>query len=335
MVLYSVSSLLSLRLAVSGIFISFVRMSMLGLWVGIELNFLGAICYIRGTSIDEGERRIKYFVVQVLGSCFLVIGFLISVNSFFRRIVLNIIILGVILKLGLFPFHFWVPAVISGLSWIGCFIVSTLQKAVPFWLLRNACLTPFKLGVIEILACVTRLVGCLGGLGVLSYRVLLGYSSLVNLGVITILCCINQFIFYFIVYRLLNLFVMFSLYKIRVFSFIDLIKDSIKRRLDVIIWISLYFFSLAGLPPFSGSVLKVNFLLNCWNFFPLGCVVCVLSSAISLYFYTRVVLALFIFWGKRSSKENIFNLIRFSWLRILRFIVNIAVGLIFFLSQGL
>lgn len=63
-------------------------------------------------SIRTSESIIKYFLVQARGSGMFVISFVISQ----RALRINILTLGIMMKLGLFPFFQWVPAVILSLS---------------------------------------------------------------------------------------------------------------------------------------------------------------------------------------------------------------------------
>lgn len=338
MVVFSrISSFISLIITSLGVIISVTRLSVLGLWVGAEINFLGAVCFIRGVRVKERESVIKYFIVQVLGSCFIILGFLIIVNYSFVLIVKLIVLIGALIKLGVFPFHFWVPSVMSGLCWSSCFVVSVVQKFIPLWVVSNLLLRSNELRILEILSSITCVVGCLGGLGVLRYRVLLAYSSLVHLGFLLILSCIDSssFLIYISFYFLLNACLIRSFWKLRVFSFIDTIKENKNNFVVEIWWTSLYFFSLSGLPPFSGCVLKVFFVLRSWNFIMVGCVLCILSSVISLYFYLRVVMRILIYWGKRSSVVFIKRLNSNYGLGRVRAFVNVGIGLMVFLIVGL
>lgn len=49
--------------------------------------------------------------------------------------------------------------------------------------------------VIEFSACLTGLVGCIGGIGVLQFRVLLAFSSIVHLGYMVFICLIGWDVF--------------------------------------------------------------------------------------------------------------------------------------------
>ena len=105
-VLFRVSSLMSFRCLLAGVLVSLRSVGLLGLWVGIELNFLGAIGYLSGISGEESESVIKYFVVQVLGSCLIVLGIIMILNFRILRLAEGAILGGVLIKLGVFPFHF-------------------------------------------------------------------------------------------------------------------------------------------------------------------------------------------------------------------------------------
>lgn len=87
---------------------------LLGIWICIELSFFGFIPILNGKRVCENESAVKYFVIQRIGSGFLLIRFLlISSQSNFYVIDLSIggfinfiIITGFFVKLGVFPIHF-------------------------------------------------------------------------------------------------------------------------------------------------------------------------------------------------------------------------------------
>lgn len=327
------SRIVSLLFSVVGVIISFIRLNLLGVWVGMEIRFLSVICFARGFNVEESERIIKYFVIQVLGSCICGLGFLISVNIMQISFSQFFILIGLIIKLGMFPFHFWVAPVVRKLSWAGSGRVLFIQKLVPLWILRNYLVLFKDLSRLEFLCCLTSLVGCLGGLGVLNYRVLLAFSSVQNLGPIVLLCCAQELYLwvYVLVYILIGGFLMLRLWKMGIYGFQDLIKEKRCDGVNNVWWISFYLFSSAGLPPFTGCVIKVALLAGCWNLMPLGRRVCILSSCISLFFYLRVVLVFVVNWGKRLFFLD-FKVFRGSIIiGGLRLIINLAIGFISFL----
>jgi len=97
--------------------------SPVGIWFAIEVNFFGAVSLFSGKRSVETDSTIKYFMSQALGSGLLFIGILLSLRSFVEAEneligVLGgvFLLIGLNIKIGLFPFHFWVPRVISGCS---------------------------------------------------------------------------------------------------------------------------------------------------------------------------------------------------------------------------
>ncbi len=69
------------------------------------------------------ESSMKYFVVQAVGRGVLLLGavsfFQLGNFSFF------LLVVGLIIKLGLAPFHWWIPAVMGGVDWVPCFALGT------------------------------------------------------------------------------------------------------------------------------------------------------------------------------------------------------------------
>lgn len=59
----------------------------------------------------------------------------------------------------------------------------------------NLILESYLQQVVEFSACLTGLVGCVGGIGVLQFRVLLGFSSMVHLGCMIFICLVRWDVF--------------------------------------------------------------------------------------------------------------------------------------------
>lgn len=80
----------------------------------------------------EAESTAKYFLMQAAGSAVLLFGVLLNlvivgivyVTPYLTlEIPLIVICLGMMMKVGLVPFHFWLPSVIRGLTWEACFLL--------------------------------------------------------------------------------------------------------------------------------------------------------------------------------------------------------------------
>ena len=87
--------------------------------MGLEINRLSFIpLIIYSQFIMETERALKYFLVQAFGSGLLLFRVFFYIMSCYypsyRAASLYIMVFSLIVKLGIVPFHFWLPHVIGG-----------------------------------------------------------------------------------------------------------------------------------------------------------------------------------------------------------------------------
>nr|UFQ88368.1 NADH dehydrogenase subunit 2 [Caulobothrium sp. LRP 10376] len=99
--------------------------NLLSFWVFLELcgmSLIPAFFYSSNSSLQGFySSLLSYVVMSGLSSVFLVSGIIISDLYFF-------IVLGFIIKFGLFPFSLWVYRVFSGSNWVFIFLLSVVMK---------------------------------------------------------------------------------------------------------------------------------------------------------------------------------------------------------------
>lgn len=76
----------------------------MGVWLGIELNLFGFLIIINPEGCCVAQGRIKYFIAQRIGSMLILFGFF-CVSQMFNRVGRLILVGGILLKAGVFPFH--------------------------------------------------------------------------------------------------------------------------------------------------------------------------------------------------------------------------------------
>ena len=92
-------------------------------WLGLELNLFSFLPFLADEKRQQGAERVcKYFMVQVIGSLIFLFGVAIWHGLRF---------LGLLVKAGRAPVHFWFPAVVSGVSWARGLVLITWQKLAP------------------------------------------------------------------------------------------------------------------------------------------------------------------------------------------------------------
>ena len=102
-------------------------------WALFDLSTIFLIPYLASQDVLNFEgglfkRTGMYFVVQFLGSALILYSIIVKWFTGSALYVEWVLIFGFIIKLGLFPFHFWVPRVFKHLSYGGIFVVGAVQK---------------------------------------------------------------------------------------------------------------------------------------------------------------------------------------------------------------
>lgn len=336
--------------ATAGVFGALFRKGSFGVWFMMECSFAGVICFLSGVRIEENERGIKYYVFQVLGSLFLFFR-LVSVCRVGLTSTLQIryfsFYISFCIKLGLFPFHFWVPAVIGLCSWTGCFIVGWLQKISPLWILR-LCGIPFDFRAgFEVRVLGSVLIGAVCGVGVHQYRNLLGYSSLVHGGWLVELALCSQFglLAYIGVYGLALGILIYKINWYGLNSWED--HSNLCSERGFFSWdnelvkmgVFIDWASLAGFPPLLGRVGKILGVYFIYPTYPVVAIILTLRSMISFIYYFRIISNSLISVGKGIWLTNWSrNKLSLSFRRVvhsLRWVFRVFGGIILFILTGI
>uniref|UniRef100_UPI0030FF274F NADH dehydrogenase subunit 2 n=1 Tax=Phyllodoce medipapillata TaxID=868040 RepID=UPI0030FF274F len=281
-----------------GLFISLCSSSWLYVWMGLEINLISFIPIMMSShTMMETESALKYFMVQAFGSGLLLFGVFFYMMSCYMNIGiapgLFIIVFSLMVKLGMVPFHFWLPHVMGGSSWMTCMMLSVVQKISPMFVLFN--LMSFYNMYLALICGFGSLVGGLGGLNQSQLRFILAYSSIGHMGWM-MMCSMfsySLFIIYFLVYSLINISIMtiMNYYNLKILSMMNM------NNISSFYFISLgfMFMSLAGLPPFLGFYPKMVVLSMSMSFDCMYVVfMLVLGSLMNIFYYLNIFFNLYL-----------------------------------------
>nr|WNO19568.1 NADH dehydrogenase subunit 2 [Tonna galea] len=309
----------------------------LGIWAGLEINLIGFLpLLVYQKSIMESESAVKYFVVQAIGSSFLIFGSLMMYSMSFTWEVINsdyfVNILGFVMmssglciKLGLFPFHFWLPSVMAGLPWITCLLLATWQKLAPIFLMVSL----FELSssywfIISLcfMSSGSALMGGFGGMNQTQIRALLAYSSIGHLGWILFALLHGEWVMktYLAIYILISLCMFSSLW----FSDSSIMKnlDNLKSSMYIQLSIMLMLLSLGGLPPLLGFISKWLVIMNSVSgAYMMFVFILIMGSLMSLFYY----LSLFFSMSLSSMKSYSLINLRYGYNNFLLLAVSLNV----------
>nr|YP_006576444.1 NADH dehydrogenase subunit 2 [Solecurtus divaricatus]AEV94338.1 NADH dehydrogenase subunit 2 [Solecurtus divaricatus] len=300
-VMVSPSLIVFAGVSVLGVVLVIMSSGLLGMWLCLELGFFGFIPILNGKSVGENESASKYFVVQSVGSGVLLVGLILVSGEFFlvgggmmwQHMTNLMMVVGLMIKLGVFPMHFWFPSVMGSASWLSCFWLSVVQKVGPFWVLGGLGFSGWVLGSLGFMLVCTSLVGAFGGLAQVQFRPLLAYSSLGQTGWMGLVSILSSelFLYYMILYSGLLVGLLYGLNAINSYSFFSVPGWNLGKGLFFWIFGCSFFISLSGLPPLAGSALKLVGVLTIVDKYYFYVVVLIGSSMISLYYYLSVFIS--------------------------------------------
>ena len=349
-----------LQSSVLGMMLMAAAKDLFVIFLGLELMSISfyILAGMNRKKLNANEASLKYFLLGAFATGFIVYGIALIygsaqttsidfITTHFAELTKNLLfVAGVLLfligfsfKIAAFPFHMWVPDVYEGSPTTVAALFSTGGKAAAFsailatlFALFNGpngnLFTPY-LAVISVLS---MFYGSIVAIAQDNIKRMLAYSSISHAGYLAIgLAAGNHdavagIVFYLAAYTFMNL---------GAFGIISLIEGKDETNLNINSYaglanrkpllaalLSILMFALAGIPPFAGFFGKYYIFIaaikaNLTWLAILG----VLSSAISVYFYLRIVVLMYFKTSENdfaieSSNSSIFAII-FSVLVII------------------
>uniref|UniRef100_A0AAU6QGD4 NADH-ubiquinone oxidoreductase chain 2 n=1 Tax=Aurospio banyulensis TaxID=3050091 RepID=A0AAU6QGD4_9ANNE len=251
-------------------------------WMSLELNMISFLPLIASSSwFQESEGALKYLLFQALGSSFILLG---TMTTFLYSLSL----IGLLIKLGAAPFHFWFPSVMKSLAWPAASLLMTWQKIAPLLVIMSS--FSFSSATLSAVGMISALTGGLGGLNQSHFRPMLAYSSIGHMGWMIALMTYSPFISS--TYLFFYIFISIPVLYFSAFLNIQSIKKG-KNSSSYILALCLLptILSLSGLPPFLGFAPKIFALLAVYSI-PIS-IILIFGSLLNLSYYLNFFFSLY------------------------------------------
>nr|YP_010947164.1 NADH dehydrogenase subunit 2 [Petrodromus tetradactylus]WGO62091.1 NADH dehydrogenase subunit 2 [Petrodromus tetradactylus] len=267
-------------------------------WLGLEMNLFAIIPLIINPHTPRSiEGATKYFLMQALASMILMMAIMLNFMKSGQLSIMNItdplasflITLAILTKLGMTPFHFWVPEVVQSTTLTTGAILLTWQKLAPLAILYQI-IPSIDHNILLSCAIASIMVGGWGGLNQTQLRKIMAYSSIAHMGWMSAIIIYNPMItlFNLMLYITLTL-TLFILFILNRSSTLISLATSWNKAPILTVTALVTLTSTGGLPPLSGFAPKwliIQELTKNENLIiPLTMA---MLSLLNLYFYMRL-----------------------------------------------
>nr|AAK30352.1 NADH dehydrogenase subunit 2 [Lyciasalamandra luschani luschani] len=283
-------------------------------WMGLEINTLAIIPLMTKTHHPRGtESATKYFLTQAAASGLILFSTTINAWTLGEWTITNlnpmpstILTIALAMKLGIAPFHLWLPDVMQGLNLMTGLILSTWQKLAPMALLIMVS-HQLNCNLLMLMGILSTIVGGWGGLNQVQMRKIMAYSSIAHLGWMIMILAFSPTL------TILNLIIYIILTTSMFVMMINLYSTNINKlatswlktpTLSALMMITLM--ALGGLPPTSGFLPKWLIIQEMTKqHMSLMSTAMAMSALLSLFFYLRLSYAISLTTAPNMSNSNL------------------------------
>nr|QHI40045.1 NADH dehydrogenase subunit 2 [Dicrostonyx groenlandicus] len=284
---------------IMGPIITMLSSNLFTMWVGLEMNLLALIPLMMNKSNPRSmEAATKYFLTQATASMILLMSIIMNFKQLglwtfqpeTKDIIMTTTFVSLTIKLGLAPFHSWLPEVTQGIKPNVGLILLTWQKVAPLTVLFQyyELMNP----KILIMSAITSvLIGAWNGLNQTQTRKIMAYSSIAHMGWMISILPYNPTLttLNLLIYILMTtpMFMIFHTHSFTSISSMSLMWNKMPMALPMM---SLILLSTGGLPPLTGFLPKwaiITELLKNNNI--ILSTLMAMTALINLFFYTRLI----------------------------------------------
>nr|QKE47142.1 NADH dehydrogenase subunit 2 [Prometheomys schaposchnikovi] len=269
------------------------------MWIGLEMNLLALVPLMTNKPTTRStEAATKYFLTQATASMILLFSILINFKQLgswtfqpeTSNIIMTMTFISLAIKLGLAPFHSWLPEVAQGVTLTVNLILLTWQKIAPLSIMSQfyELMNP---NLLILSATVSVLIGAWNGLNQTQMRKIMAYSSIAHMGWMISILSYNPSL------MILNLLIyitmttsMFVILRAHSFTSITSVSLMWNKMPMATPMMSLILLSTGGLPPLTGFLPKWVIITELTkNSNLMLATVLAMTALINLFFYTRLI----------------------------------------------
>nr|YP_010381722.1 NADH dehydrogenase subunit 2 [Caliscelis shandongensis]YP_011014875.1 NADH dehydrogenase subunit 2 [Caliscelis rhabdocladis]UDL72110.1 NADH dehydrogenase subunit 2 [Caliscelis shandongensis]WQB38569.1 NADH dehydrogenase subunit 2 [Caliscelis rhabdocladis] len=252
-------------------------------WISMEINLISFLPLITKSKKTK-DQPMKYFIIQSMSSSTMLMSVLIN-SKIESPINLSIMLMmSMLMKMGMVPFHLWVPSMLYTMSWENCMMFLTWQKITPMIMVSQ------MISMKEMILPMTfsLIIGPMSMMKTLSTKKILAFSSISNSPwmIASMMMSKMMFMMNFLIYSTMNI-IMIMNFKNTNINFINQMNNKNKiNKMSIIMNI----LSMMGFPPTMGFFMKWMILQKMMEFSKMMSMFMMFSSIISSFIYMNMII---------------------------------------------
>nr|URX56592.1 NADH dehydrogenase subunit 2 [Pennella sp. (in: crustaceans)] len=302
----------SMSLNLFSVFLCMGSSSFFSFWVSLELSSFSFVLLFRIFSPRSGVFLLKYFLIQGVTSSFFVWAYFNSISEG--------MVVALVAKMGLAPFHSWVLPLVENMNWDCWFIFMVMQKMVPIMFLTKILISSIWS---QGLAFLNILISCCCSFHLSSLRSLMFYSSLFNMAwVLLALPSVSGALLVFFMYC----FIMWSVWSVLSSVGILYLQQTYMLKEFSGEWM-LTLINLMGFPPGAGFLIK--WVVAGLSYFSLPLLVLMLISSLWMIY---IYMGMFMYMTFSFKISSIYSSLRNKMLSLSHLSANLLMAMVVFIN---
>nr|WOW98996.1 NADH dehydrogenase subunit 2 [Oecleopsis sp.] len=294
---FNLSTIMLMLMIILSTLISLNSNNWMTMWMTLEMNMFMFIPIMSKNKMSD--QPMKYLIIQSISSSIMLMSIISSSINDSNLKTSILLMTALSIKMGMAPFHLWVPSIMTKLNWNKCIILTTLMKMSPMMI--SSQLIELKTFFMPMI--LSTIMGSTTGIKQTSLKKMMAYSSITNSTwmLLSFMMSKSIMILFSITYSMINILIMTSLKKLSIMYINQMSNMKTKENINLI----LLMLSISGLPPTIGFFPKWMILKELINLSTVLSSVLIFSSIISMYFYLQMITSnLTMFSLKKKFTKN-------------------------------
>nr|WOW98905.1 NADH dehydrogenase subunit 2 [Metanigrus sp.] len=282
-------------------------------WMLMEISSISFIP-LMSLSKKMSYQIMKFFIIQSISSSMIILMLFLKSMLMKQMPMLIMLMSSFLLKTGLFPMHFWMPQIFSFISFMSCFLMSTIQKVSPLIMISQT----MKYETMNLSLNLSLIIGSMNMLKQNKTKKMLAYMSLTSMPWMISSMFLSKYLFlmFMSVYMFINLILTKLMINMNIKSMNHLWTENNLNKINF----QSSIISISGLPPMLGFAPKWMILQNITlKNITLSLIMIMSSAMISLNFFKMSIINLFMTMPMKK-KMNKYNS---NWMMIMLMSMNL------------